>query len=211
MVWWIIWTSVSVAAVLTAGILIGVVNSRLKTRRSVVENAREGLEFQLKRRHELIDAMIEPIIRDGSFELDTSENVSFLARRARHTIKFSEREHFENSLAESLKDLLVAVDNSPELPADESFAKLRQLFSEAEADLRNTQRFYNDAVQQYNAILDFIPSRFVAAMFSFERAETFDVIAAFPEPKPIIDAAPKKSVPTPKGVQRGAQKSHPSK
>ncbi len=212
MVWWLIWTLVSVAAVVTVGISIGVVNARLKTRRTVAVNAREGLEFQLKRRHELIDAMMLPIQGDGSFDLGSSDNVSFLARRARHTIEFSEREHFETALADSLKELLEVVDNSPELPVAESYAKPRQLFAEAETDLQNAQRFYNDSVQQYNAIIDLWPNRLVAALFSFEREETFEVGTVISEPKPIVVGTHQKSVPTPKSIQRSAEtKSRPSK
>lgn len=209
--WWLAWTIVSVAAVLTVGILMGILNARLKTRWMVVEHAREGLELQLKRRHETIDNMLEPIRRDSSFDLDMTDNVSFLARRARQTLGFAEREHFEIALAESLKDLLTAVDNSPELPANESYAKARQHFEEVESDMRNADRFYNDAVQQYNALLEFFLNRIVARLFSFTKAESFEVFSAIPDPVVAYAHTHKGTVPAPKSIQRQADAIHPPK
>lgn len=196
--WWIIWTLVAVAAVLGFGIFLGVTNTRLKTRYMVVTHAREGLELQIQKRHEIVEAILDPIQRDGSFDLDSTDNVSFLAKRARNTTKFSERGHFECALAESLKDLLTAVDNSPELSVVESYARPRQLLDEADSNLRNTQRFFNDSVQQYSAIRDSIPNRFVAVLFSFPHVDPVEIASAVPDPSPAIADSTAHTIPSPK-------------
>jgi LemA protein len=205
MVWWLLMTLVAMATVVGIGVILGVTNARLKTRCTVVKHAREGLELQLQRRQELIDSILDPIQRDGAFDLDSTDNVAFLARRARNTVKFTERCHFETALAESLQDLLNAVDNSPELSINEAYARPRQQLAEVEVDLRNAQRFYNDAVQQYNAILDFLPTRAIGAMFSFSHVDPAELVPACPAEAPPITSPiaampPMPSiVPAPKG------------
>ncbi len=204
--WLIVWTILSVATVLGLSLFLGVTNTRLKTRCMVVKHAREGLELQIQRRHEMIDAILDPIQRDESYDLDSTDNVAFLAQRARSTANFSERSHFESALAESLKDLLTAVDNSPELSVNESYARPRQLLSDAEDNLRNAQRFYNDSVQQYNAILEPIPNRLIAAMFSFAPLNTIDIASAIPDTVTVIAEATVNMVAAPKGRSIGATK-----
>jgi LemA protein len=199
MMWFLIFTLLGVATVLGVAVLLGVTNTRLKTRCTVVKHAREGLELQIQRRHEIVAAILDPIQRDDSYDLDSTDNVSFLAERARNTTKLSERSHFETALAESLKDLLTAVDNSPELSVNESYARPRQRLSEVEDDLRNAQRFYNDSVQQYNALLDSIPNRLIAAMFSFGPRDLVDIASSIPDAVTTVPETMVDVVPAPKG------------
>ena len=204
--WFLLWTLVAVVTVVGIGVLLWVTDTRLKTRCMVVKHAREGLELQIQRRHEIVDAILDPIQRDESFDLDSTDNVAFLAKRARNTTKFSERSHFETALAESLKDLLTAVDNSPELSVNEAYARPRQQLSEAEDDLRNAQRFYNDSVQQFNAILNPLPIRVIALLFSFVPLELIEIAPAIPDATPTIANPVENLVPTPKGRPISARK-----
>jgi LemA protein len=101
-------------------------------------------------------------------------------------------------LAESLKDLLTAVDNSPELSINEDYVRPRQQLAEVEVDLRNAQRFYNDAVQEYNSILDFLPNRVIGAIFSFSHIDGAELVEACPSEETAVEAIP-TIVPPPKG------------
>jgi LemA protein len=204
--WLLLFTIVAVVTVLGIGAFLGVSNTRLKTRCTVVKHAREGLELQLGRRHEQIAQVLDPIKRDGSFDLDSTDNVALLADRARNATSFSERMHFENALAESLKDLLAAVDNSPELSVDESYARPRQNLEETEGDLRKALRFYNSSVNEFNQLVDGFPQFLIAAMFSFSHQESAEIASTIPEP--VVEAVePTGSiVPPPKGMISGAKR-----
>jgi LemA protein len=199
--WWLIWTGVAAVAVIALGIVMWVLDTRLKARKRVVDHAREGLELQLKRRHEMIDELLEPIERNGSFDLESTDNVKFLARRARQAVQFGEREHFESALADSLKNLLTSVDQSDPLSGNEAYLKARREFDEAEDDLRKSDRFYNDAVQQYNSLMESLPARVLAAIFSFAPEESFDVSSASPDAAVKVPAPKKRIVPAPKNSQ----------
>jgi LemA protein len=203
--WWLIWTIVPMAAVISIGAWIGTINVRLKTRRQIVDHARQGLEFQLKRRHELIDRLLEPIQRDGSFDLDASENVNFLARRARHANKLCEREHFEVAFAEALKDLLAAVDDSAELSISEAYARPRRELEEVETDLCNAERFYNDAVQQLNAMIEFVPNRIIALVFSVSPGDYFEIKSAIPSSQATVETLKESVVPAPKYLKKSVE------
>lgn len=197
--WLLFWTFLAVITVLGFGAFLWVTNTRLKTRCQIVKHAREGLELQINRRHESIDAILNAVQSDSSFDLDSTDNVAFLANRARNTKKFSERSHFESALAESLKDLLTAVDNSPELSVNESYARPRQQLEEAEDDLRNAIRFYNDSVQQFNALVEPMHNRVVAAMFSFCPLEQMEIASSIPEATPAVAEPLVSVVPPPMG------------
>lgn len=193
--WWLLLTLLAVVTVLGIGAFLGVSNTRLKTRSTVVKHAREGLELQLARRHQIVQQILEPIKRDGSFDLDSTDNVELLSNQARNSPKFVERIHFETALGESLKDLLAAVDNSPELSVDESYARPRQMLEESEADLAKALRFYNGSVNEFNPLVDGFPNFLIAAMFSFCHADHAEIESAIPESmnaigEPIASAVP---------------------
>jgi LemA protein len=179
--WYFIWVIVCAGFVVTIGLWIAHVNGRFKSRKTVVDHAREVLEAQLKRRHEAIERLLASIAQKESIDANSSENVAFLTRRAKNVIQLSEMEHFESSLAETLRDFLATSDNSPLLANDEGYTQARERMNEVEHDLMKADQFYNDAVRQFNEVIDFAPNRLVAALFSFSRQDYFEVKSALPD------------------------------
>ena len=80
-----------------------------------------------------------------------------------------------NMLTEALKSIFALAEAYPTLRASENFAKLQDELSDTENKIQAARRFYNTNVLDLNNKIETVPTNFIAALFSFKKAEFFEL------------------------------------
>jgi len=154
--------------------LIGIYN-RLVSLRQSVDAAWSDIQVQLKRRANLIPALIETVKGYQHYEADTLERI---VRARDHALKaegVKEQEKAEHELSRALRQLFALSEAYPELKANETFLQLQEQLSSIEEAIQNARRYYNAVVRDYNTRIESFPDLLVARRFGFAPREFFEM------------------------------------
>jgi Uncharacterized conserved protein len=81
----------------------------------------------------------------------------------------------EQELSKALQSLKARFENYPNLKANRNFLQLQATLTDIEESIAAARRFYNQAVTEYNNILEQIPFTFIAKMLGLQRKEVFTI------------------------------------
>jgi LemA protein len=81
----------------------------------------------------------------------------------------------DTKMSAALGSIMIAVENYPELKANENVIHLQHSLSEVEAQIAAARRAYNQAVTDYNNALEQIPTNFMANAMGYTRKEVFEI------------------------------------
>ncbi|MZR31696.1 LemA family protein [Sneathiella litorea] len=146
------------------------------TLREKIKEAWSGIEVQMKLRYNLIPNLVETVKGYAKHEAGTFEAVT----RARNDAMSNhgspaEQAQSENMLSGVLKSLFALAEDYPELKANENFQNLQHQLAEVEDKIQSARRYYNGVVRDNNIKIDQFPSNLVANVFSFIKAEFFEL------------------------------------
>jgi LemA protein len=144
--------------------------------RNAIHNAWSNIDTELKRRYELIPNLVATVKGYAAHERQLLERVIELRNRcaANHGSP-AQQASDENQLVDSLRQLLVVVENYPQLKADQHFLQLQHELTNTEDRIQAARRFYNGNVRDYRNKCQSFPSNIVAGLFSFQPEEFFSV------------------------------------
>ncbi len=154
--------------------LIGIYNNmvRLRNRR---ENAFADIDVQLKQRHNLVPQLVETVKGYATHERELLIRITEARSAAMHAGSINEKIAAEQSLSSALQGLKVAVENYPDLKANQNFLQLQEELSDIENKLAAARRFFNTATTEYNNAVEVFPANLIAGSFGFLRATLFDL------------------------------------
>jgi LemA protein len=92
-------------------------------------------------------------------------------------------------LVNALKQLLVVVENYPQLKADQNFLQLQKELVNTEDRIQAARRFYNGNVRDYRNKCETFPSNLVANMFGFKSEGDFFSVPPSVKEVPNVDFA----------------------
>ena len=151
--------------------------NRMVARRNAVDNSWSQIDVELKRRHDLIPALVEAVRGYAGHEQLTFERVAEARGDAIAAQGPPDRAAAEGSLSAILGRVLVIAEAYPELEASDNFANLQSDLAETEDRIAIARRVYNDTVETYNTLIQVFPPVLVARAFGFTRREFFDAPA----------------------------------
>ncbi len=157
-------------------VLMGMYNNMVKLRNRL-EGAWSDINVQLKRRYDLIPNLVETVKGYAKHESETFEKV-IQARNAAVNIPNSSigaQAQAESMLSTALKQVMLVVENYPELKANTNFLQLQNTLNDIEDDIQNARRYYNAIVRDFNNAVETFPSMIVARTFNFTPYEYFEV------------------------------------
>lgn len=163
---------ISLLLVILFGSIIFVYNQLVKNRNRMQE-AWSVIDVYLKKRHDLIPALVDAVKGYSSYEHNTLEEITQQRSEALRAQQPDAQIASESRLTTQLDRLLVVVEKYPELKANENFLNLQQQLSSMENDLEKARRYYNGTVRENNIALESFPTNIIGSLFNFQKGLFF--------------------------------------
>ena len=155
--WWI----VAVMAAVVFGYAIWTFN-RLVGLSKRADSAWSDIDVQLKRRWDLVPALVETVKGYTRHESSTLEHVVEARGQAVHSASIPERGAREQNLSAAVSRLFAVAEAYPDLKATQNFQDLQRNLVEIENNIQYARRYYNAVVRDWNTLVESIPSCWVA-------------------------------------------------
>jgi LemA protein len=165
---------VGVIALIIGMWAMGVYNG-LVARQVETQNAWSQIDVQLKRRYDLIPNLVETVKGYASHEKETLERVIQARTMAMNAQTISEHAQAENMLTGALKSIFALSESYPDLKANTNFLKLQEELSSTENRIGFARQHYNDAVSNFNTMLQSFPANLIGNSFGFRPVEFFQL------------------------------------
>ena len=157
-----------------AAYLIAIYN-KFVSLRAGIDAAWSDIDIQLKRRYDLIPALVATVKGYKEYEADTLEKVIKARQVGLTATSIEEKSAAANMLSGALGKLFALAEAYPDLKANENFLHLQGELSRLEETIQNARRYYNAIVRDYNAKLESFPDLVVAQKFNFEPRDYFEL------------------------------------
>jgi LemA protein len=148
--------------------------NNLIRKRNEVDNAFGGMDVQLKKRYDLIPNIVATVKQYATHEKELLTKVTEMRAKATSgNISNEEKVALDNQISAGMKSIMVAVENYPDLKANENFMNLQRTLNEVESQISAARRTYNALITDYNNAIQTFPSNIMAGMMSLKRKEVF--------------------------------------
>jgi LemA protein len=141
--------------------------------RQLSRNAWSDIDVQLKRRHDLIPAVVAVVRGHAGYERETLEALATARSRALQVSGPAARAREEEPVGGGLRQLFAIAEAYPDLQAAASFAALQRTLTDVEDHLQNARRYYNAVVRDFNTAIAQFPAVLVARALGFRPREFF--------------------------------------
>jgi LemA protein len=159
---------------ITIPIVIWMYNSLVK-KRNQVEYAYGGVDVALQKRGELIPNLVETVKKYMAHEEKIlTEIVKLRSQIEDSDSQSTQRFEMENQMSGMLKNLMISVENYPDLKSNENVLHLQRTLNEVEEQISASRRAYNAAVNGMNNGVQTFPSSLVSSAGGFELAAYFE-------------------------------------
>jgi LemA protein len=161
----VVWLIIAVAAL--AGLYLWY--ATIISRRNKVQEALSSVDVHLNQRHDLIPNIVSLAGRFMEHERALLTDVTRLREQARATApttpgETTKRFALEGELGQRVGQLLIGMEAYPELKSDRPLIDAQQTWTEIEAQITASRRFYNAAVNQLNNAIQIFPGQIIAGI-----------------------------------------------
>ena len=167
-------TILLVLIVLTALYFVAIYN-KLVSLRAGIDAAWSDIDVQLKRRYNLIPALVETVKGYKEYEGETLERVIAARQKGLSAQSPEEKAQAANMLTQALGRIFALAEAYPDLKANINFLKLQEELSSIEESIQNARRYLNAIVRDYNARIESFPDLIVAQKFNFTKKDYFEL------------------------------------
>jgi len=159
--------------IVLAIVLVLMYNS-LVSKKNQVENIFASVDTQLKKRYDLVPNLVASVSKYMEHEKSILQEVTKLRAEAnKPNISDNEKIKLDAKMSSALGSIMIAVENYPELKANENVTHLQHSLSEIEEQISAARRAYNQAVTDYNNAIEMIPTNFMATAMNYKRKDVF--------------------------------------
>ena len=151
-------------------------NNSLIAKKNRVKQCRSGICVVLKQRNDLIPNLVASVKAYMGHENEILIRIADLRSRASNATE-SEQIKSGTEMSSLLSRLNVAVEDYPELKANQQFLHLQVQIEDMENELQAIRRTYNAAATDYNNYIEMFPSSIIASWRKHEQQELIE----FPE------------------------------
>jgi LemA protein len=176
----LLWTILIFIALVAAGLYyfhrqkVGAINfvAALDAR---CDTAFADIDVHLKHRHDLIPRLVEVVKGQAAYEKEMLTSLADAHVRAVEAMAPNIRLEAEKKLSAQVVTLLSNAERQPQLQALPEFRKLREELIACDDRITAARRFYNLAVEEYNAALVQWPTNEVASRRRMSKRQPFDL------------------------------------
>ncbi|MBE7709330.1 MAG: LemA family protein [Cyanobacteria bacterium SIG32] len=138
----------------------------LVMKKNKVREALAGIDVQLKKRYDLIPNVLFLANKFMEHERGLIEDITKLRTKAAKIKSdfdnVSEKIALDNEIKTKMGQLMVSVENYPQLKSDQTMIQAMQTYSEVEEHIAAARRFYNSAVLDLTNAVEILPSKWFA-------------------------------------------------
>ena len=155
-------------------VIVGMYNS-LIGKKNMADNAFAGIDAILKKRYDLIPNLISTVKQYMEHEKGTLTEITELRAKAMSgNLSDDEKVSLNNKIGKAIGGIMVAVENYPDLKANENFMQLQRTLTEIEEQLSAARRAFNAAITDYNNAIEMFPTCVLAGMMNYKKKELFE-------------------------------------
>ncbi|WP_457596107.1 LemA family protein [Hydrogenimonas sp.] len=171
---------VATGVILLTGVLL---YNTLVSRRNRCDNIFASIDALLKKRYNLIPNLVALVKESMAYERELLSKITELRAQAlKPGLEEKEKIALADEVGASLRGLMVAVENYPELRANRQIEQLMRSLNEIEEQIAAARRAYNQAVADYENARQMFPSSLIASWFRFEPRPYFEMPEEQKEP-----------------------------
>lgn len=166
--------------VLAVVVLVGwiyAVYVQLISKRNKVQEAFSAIDVQLKKRYDLIPNILTIAQKYMDHERGILEEVTKLRAQVMGISSSYEnidkKIALDNEISQKMGQIKVAMENYPELKADQTLVTAQQTYNEVEEHIAAARRFYNSAANELKNAVEIFPSSFIARMMNIKSVDFF--------------------------------------
>lgn len=136
------------------------------------KEAFSNVDVALKQRYDLIPNLLETVKGYANYEGDILEKV---AKLRTNSTNLNQRSGMETDFTNDIKNILVVMEQYPNLKASEGFIKFQDNLVKIEETIENARRYYNGTTRNYNIIIQKFPNNIIAKLLGCKESEYFEV------------------------------------
>jgi len=163
-------------------LLLALMYNSLIGKRNQVDSVFSTVDVMLKKRYDLIPNLVATVKGYLQHERETLEHLTQLRTQALNSRTDDEKVAINNQIEGPLRQILVAVENYPDLKASQNFLHLQGSLNEVEEQISAARRAFNAAVLQYNNAVQMFPTNIIAGLMSLRQRAFFEVPAEERQP-----------------------------
>ena len=163
-----------IAVIIIAVLMFSSAYNGLVSKEEEVEGKLADIAVQLERRADLIPNLVSTVKGYAAHEQSAIDSVAKAREKLVNAGSAEEMAEADNELTTAVNNLLVIVENYPELKANTNFIQLQDELAGTENRISVARKDYNDAVKDYNKTIKSFPKNILAGMFGFEEKEYFE-------------------------------------
>lgn len=169
--------STSLIIVIVLALVLVLMYNSLVGKKNQVENIFASVDTVLKKRYDLIPNLVASVSKYMEHEKSLLENVTKLRAEAnKPNLSDGEKIALDAKVTSALGSIMVAVENYPELKANENVMHLQHTLHEVEEQISAARRAYNQSVTDYNNAIEMVPTNFMASLMNYKRKEVFTIV-----------------------------------
>lgn len=162
--------------IVLAVLIFVVMYNSLISKKNDANNSFATIDAMLKKRYDLIPNLIATVKTYMKHESDTLVKISELRSKAvSGSLTNDEKVEVDNIISKSMRGIMVAVENYPDLKANQNFMQLQGSLNEIEEQISAARRAYNAAVTDLNNAVEMFPTNIIAGMMSLKQRQLFEI------------------------------------
>jgi LemA protein len=166
----VVWWTAGIVIAIFLGYVVWTYNQLVSLSKRA-DAAWSDIDVQLKRRWDLVPALVETVKGYARHESSTLEHVVAARGEAVQAGSITDRGTSEQNLAAAVGRLFAVAEAYPELKASQNFQGLHKSLVDIENNVQYARRYYNAVVRDWNTLVGTIPSLWVASLAGYgERA-----------------------------------------
>lgn len=168
--------STSLIIILVIALILVLMYNSLIAKKNQVDNIFASVDTQLKKRYDLIPNLVATVSKYMEHEQSLLTEVTKLRAEAnKPNISDAHKITLDAQMSSALGSIMVAVENYPDLKANENVMHLQGTLNEVEEQISAARRAYNQAVTDYNNAIEMLPTSFMANAMNYQQKDVFEI------------------------------------
>ncbi|MBW7991955.1 MAG: LemA family protein [Planctomycetes bacterium] len=178
------WVEIIIGAVFFLTVVF--IYNSLIAKKNQVKNVFGTIDALLKKRYDLLPNLVATVKGYMQHEKELlTEITEVRAKAVSGRMSDDEQVVLDNKLSKMLGGIMVAVENYPDLKANQNFMQLQRTMNELEEQISAARRAYNAAVTNFNNAVEMFPTNLAASMMGYKAKKVFEIS---PEQREDVDA-----------------------